>query len=404
MWFTGIDWADTHHDIVIIEESGQKLTSFRVTHNPQGLAELTSRLESVCGAGNKATMACIIETNHGLLITTLLEAGFAVYPVNPKTVDRKRSAAGAKTDKIDAYLLAKHGRSEFADLRRLSPDSPGIAELKALTRDQDNLIHNQTRLVNQLTACLKAYYPVALSFFSKVQQPSTLQFLQTFPTPQEAMAATSEQIVAVLKTAGHSSAEKTAKKIVELLHQPILLADAVTTRTKARLMLALVRQLVPVMEEIAAYDKEIERLFLTHADSPLFSHLPRAGKRLAPRLLAEIGDDRQRYQNAASLQALAGTSPVPYESGNYAKPHRRYACIKPLRNVLQLFAWQSTQTEPWAMAYYQRKRQEGKSHSVAVRALANVWVRILFAVWLKREQYQSAVFEQARREHTPRAA
>src|SRR5947209_17336231 len=124
------------------------------------------------------------------------------------------------------------------------------------------------------------------------------------------------------------------------------------------------------MEEIRAYDEEIERLFLTHADSPLFSHLPRAGKRLAPRLLAEIGDDRARYQNAASLQALAGTSPVPYESGNYAKPHRRYACIKPLRNVLQQFAWQSTQTEAWASDYYERKRREGKSHSVTVRALA----------------------------------
>jgi transposase len=404
MWFTGIDWADTHHDIVIIEERGQKLTSFRVTHTASGLTELTSRLEAVCGPGNKEAMACIVETNHGLLITTLLEAGFAVYPVNPKTVDRKRSASGAKTDQIDAYLLAKHGRSELQDLRRLSPDSPVIAELKALTRDQDNLIRSQTRLTNQLTACLKAYYPVALTLFCKVQQRSTLQFLQAFPTPQEAMAATHQQITAVLKTAMHPSAEKTASKIVEQLHQPILLADAVTTRTKARLMLALVRQLLPVMEEIAAYDKEIERLFLTHADSHLFSHLPRAGKRLAPRLLAEIGDDRQRYQNTASLQALAGTSPVPYESGNYAKPHRRYACIKPLRNVLQQFARPRTKTEPWALDYYERKRREGKSHSVAIRALANVWVRILFAIWLKGEEYQPTVFEQAQREHASRAA
>src|SRR5215472_12126339 len=223
MWFTGIDWADTHHDIFIIEESGQKLTSFRVPHTSEGLTELTSRLEAVCGPDNKAAMACIIETNHGMLITALLEAGFAVYPVNPNTIDRKRSAARAKTDKIDAYLLAKHGRSEFADLRRLSRDSPIIAELKTLTRDQDSLIRSQTRLVNQLTACLKAYYPVALSLFCKVQQPSTLQFLQAFPTPQEAMAATVEQVRSVLKLAGHPRAEKTARSIFEQLHQPILL-------------------------------------------------------------------------------------------------------------------------------------------------------------------------------------
>jgi hypothetical protein len=45
----------------------------------------------------------------------------------------------------------------------------------------------------------------------------------------------------------------------------------------------------------------------------------------------------------------------------------RYACVKPFRNVLYQFAWQSTFQESWAQAYYQRKRREGKSHSMAVR-------------------------------------
>src|SRR5213083_2024057 len=46
-------------------------------------------------------------------------------------------------------------------------------------------------------------------------------------------------------------------------------------------------------------------VFLTHPDHAIFESLPRAGQRLAPRLLAEIGDDRGRYQDASSLQALA---------------------------------------------------------------------------------------------------
>ena len=92
-------------------------------------------------------LACIIETNHGLLIAALLEAGFPVYPVNPKTVDRHRKPAGAKTDAIDAYLLARTGRSDFADLRRLRPDSALIQELKTLTREEESLIASQTRLV-----------------------------------------------------------------------------------------------------------------------------------------------------------------------------------------------------------------------------------------------------------------
>src|SRR5947207_12004392 len=164
-------------------------------------------------------MACILETNHGLLISTLLEAGLVLYPVNPKTIDRKRSASGAKTDLIDAYRLPKHGRSELADLRRLDPDSPKIAELKVLTRDQDALIQMQTRLVNQLTACLKAYYPVALELFAKVQQKSTLLFLQTYPTPQAAIAASSQEIEQVLRRAKHPHPTAVATEMVARLHQ-----------------------------------------------------------------------------------------------------------------------------------------------------------------------------------------
>jgi len=77
--------------------------------------------------------------------------------------------------------------------------------------------------------------------------------------------------------------------------------------------------------------------------------------------------------------------------------------IKPLRNALHQFAWQSTQSETWAKDYYQRKRTEGKSHTVAVRALANVWVRIIFAMWTHRECYQMATFEQAQQRHARKA-
>jgi transposase len=404
MWYAGIDWADTHHDALVIDEKGRQVGSLRVDHSPQGMSKLNTFLEHILGTAPKEQMACIIETTHGLLIAHLLEAGWPVYPVNPRTVDRRRSASGAKTDTIDAYLLAKTGRADFADLHRLTPDSEKVAELKLLTRDQDALIHTQTRLVNQLTACLKAYYPVALELFSKVQQHTTLVFLQTYPTPQAAKSASRDQITQVLKKAGHPNPLAVAPKIVDRLQQPHLQADAVITRTKSRLMVALVSQLLPLLEQIAQYDKEIDTLFLTHEDHEIFESLPRAGQRLAPRLLAEIGDDRKRYQDAGSLQALGGTSPVLYQSGSYSKAHRRLGCIKPLRNALHQFAWQTTQSEPWARDYYQRKRAEGKSHTVAIRALANVWVRIIFAMWIKRTCYEAITFEQAQQQHARPAA
>lgn len=404
MLYTGIDWADQKHEALALDETGRKLSSIRVSNTPEGLARLDAWLTQVLGGEDKEQMACILETSHGLLIAFLLEQGWPVYPINPRTVDRKRSASGAKTNAIDAYLLAKTGRADFADLHRLTPDSEKVAELKGLTRDQASLIQMQTRLVNQLTACLKAYYPVALDLFTKLPQRSSLRFLQTYPTLEAAQTASIEQISQVLKSAGHSRAEQVAPSIFEQLHQPHLRADAVTIRTKSRLALALIAQFLPLVEQIAAYDKEIERLFLSHEDNEVFSSLPRAGKRLAPRLLAEIGDDPSRYADAASLQALGGTSPVLFQSGTYSQPHRRVGCIKPLRNALHQFAWQSTQQEGWAKAYYERKRAEGKSHSVAVRALSNIWARIVFAMLKSHQPYASATFEHAKRLHALKVA
>jgi len=322
--------------------------------------------------------------------------------VNPKMANQLRKAAGAKTDQIDAHLLAKLGRLDLAELRRLEPDSPTVQELKTLTRDQDALIQTQTRLVNQLTACLKEYYPAALHLFAKLQQRSTLVFLQAYPTPQTAQAASLEEITATLRTGKHTNPSKAAPKIFEELHCPQLVTTAVIVRAKQRLMLSLVKQLLVVIQEIASYDEAIRTLFLTHNDQQIWRSLPRAGKRLAPRLLAEWGDDRARYADANSVQTLAGTAPVPFQSGNYAKAHKRFACLKPLRNALHQFAWQSTRQEAWAASYYRRKRAEGKTHSMAVRALANVWVRIIYRMWVSNTCYQTATFEAAQLTHAPR--
>src|SRR5438874_58775 len=223
MWYIGLDWADTHNDVEVMDHNGKRLAARRFAHSHDGLNALKAFVLSC--APSPEQLACIVETNHGLLITFLLEAGIPVYPVNPKTTNRLRKAAGAKTDRIDAHLLAKTGRFDLAELRRLEPDSPSVAELKTLTRDQDALIQTQTRLVNQLTACLKEYYPAALHLFAKLQQRSALVFLQAYPTPQAAQAATIEEITATLRRSKHTNPGRAAAKIALELRRPQLVAS-----------------------------------------------------------------------------------------------------------------------------------------------------------------------------------
>ena len=94
---------------------------------------------------------------------------------------------------------------------------------------------------------------------------------------------------------------------------------------------------------------------------------------------------------------------MPFQSGRYARVRKRMACIKPFRDVLYRFAWLSVQSEPWARDYYRNKRAQGKSHSVAVRALSNNWVRIIFAMWQNQKPYCRETFLQAKARHAPAA-
>jgi transposase len=97
MWDVGVDWAETHHDLLVLDEAGHRTGSRRVANSQEGLEELQHVLLSI--TPNPEELACIVETSHGLLIAFLQEKGFPVYPVNPKAANALRTAAGVGQDR-----------------------------------------------------------------------------------------------------------------------------------------------------------------------------------------------------------------------------------------------------------------------------------------------------------------
>ena len=187
--------------------------------------------------------------------------------------------------------------------------------------------------------------PVAMELFSKLHRASTLAFLQAFPTLEAAREAEVEIVTPVLRQAGYPHSASKSREIRARLDQPQLVASPAVVRAKSLLMLSLVEQLSSLVERIAEYDKEIDSLCSQHADARIFRSLPGAGRRLAQRLLAEWGSDRGRYLDASGVKALAGTSPVVCQSGNYSRVRKRHACSRPFRNTLYQYAWASLQKE-----------------------------------------------------------
>lgn len=397
----GIDWADEKHDACLMDESGKVLGSFSFPHSQAGLEQLRDQVRAL--ASEQTQVLCALETNHGLLVDFLLDQGWTVYPINPKSVDRYRDrtrVTRAKSDQLDAWLLADILRTDRHLHRSLQPDSEAVQELRQLTRDRVSLVEGSVRLRNQLQATLKAYWPESLSLFSEWDARWVLAFLVQYPTHQAASSATVEELRAFLRAHRHPRWRSKAETLHAALQQPHIKAVEHLVRSKSRHMVAIVAQLKPLVDSIKAYDEEIERLFKRQPDGQLYRSLPGAGPTLAARLLAEIGDIRERYATANSLQCAAGTAPVTRQTGKSSPVVQfRRAVKKPLRQAFQLFASSSLSRCDWALALYTSQRAKGKHHQEAIRIVANRWAKIIFAMRQTQTLYDEFRFMEARERH-----
>jgi hypothetical protein len=121
-----------------------------------------------------------------------------------------------------------------------------------------------------------------------------------------------------------------------------------------------------------------------------------AGPTLAPRLLAVMGADRERFESADNLQHYTGVAPVTKQSGKTRHVHRRYLC--PLFER-QSFHEKASCTAAGPRAYYLAQRNKGKPRHTAVRALAFKWQRIICRCWQSHTAYKKEIYEAALRKN-----
>lgn len=172
----GWDWADDHHDVVVEDRLGHHVWADQVAQTRDALENLEAQLV-VWARHVRTDVHVVIETSQGLVVDWLSTTGFWVYPVNPKVSDARRKPSGAKTDRLDAEILARLGWQERDQLRPLRPAEEDWVELRQLTRIDADLTQQTTRLTNQLTAALKSYYPQVLAAFAEIGRPVALAFL-----------------------------------------------------------------------------------------------------------------------------------------------------------------------------------------------------------------------------------
>lgn len=383
MLFVGNDWAEAHHDVELQDGQGSVLARRRLPEGVAGLAQLHALIADHLGEDDEPDSVLVgIETDRGPWVQALIATGYVVYAINPTQVSRYRerhATSGAKSDPGDAHVLAEIVRTDRVHHRAVAGDSEQAEVVKTLARTHQSMIWTRQRQTNQLRSMLREFHPAALAAFGEdLAGRDALAVLPLASTPAAGRALPRSRVAAALRKAGRQrNIEPTAARIVEALRTDQLgLPDALTSAYGASVR-SLIAVITTIVEQTGVLETEVNRCFGQHPDAEIITSQPGLGVVLGARVLAEFGDDRDRFVDAKARRNYAGTSPVTKASGTRRVVLARFARNKRLADALHQQAFTALTASPGARAYYDAHRARGATHNQALRALSNRLVGIL---------------------------
>ena len=392
MIFVGIDWAEVHHDVTVLDAAGTLLGRLRIADTLEGLRRLHALVAD--HENDPAQVVVGIETATGLLPRALLAAGYQLYAINPKSASEYRgrhALSGAKSDAGDSKMLADLVRTDRHNHRRYLGDSELAEAVRVLARSHKELIWQRQRQLNQLRSALRLYYPAILVAFDELGAADALALLHRAPTPSQGRELSLAKIRSVLVAAGRrKQVDERAQRIQHALRSPQLEVPVRVAYAHGQAVRALVRVIKVADEQIAALEAELIESFETHPDAEIIRSLPGLGAILGARVLAEFGDEPTRFADAKARKNYAGTSPITKASGTKRLVLARCVRNSWLADACDRWAFSSLSNSQGARAYYDALRARGHSHHAALRVVANRWVGIFHGCLHHRQRYVEA--------------
>ncbi|HEV2258789.1 MAG TPA: IS110 family transposase [Streptosporangiaceae bacterium] len=379
--FCGIDWAEDHHDVALVDRDGQLLARQRISDDAAGLARLLELLAEH-GDTPEDPVPVAIETPRGLLVACLRATGRQVYPVNPMSVARYRdrhSVAGRKSDKGDSAILAHVLRTDRHAHRPLPADSELAQAIAVLARAQQDAVWDRTTAHNKLRSHLREYFPGFIAAFAGardgIMRPEARAILAAAPAPGQAARLTLAQLRTLLKKAGRvRGIDAEAQRLRDALGTEQMRQLPLVEQAMGRQALALLRQLDAACANASDLEQAATESFNLHPDAGIITSFPGLGALTGARVLAEIGDDRSRFADAKGLKAYAGAAPITRASGKTRSVTRRHIKNNRLNTAGYLWAFAALTASPGARAHYDRRKDTGDRHAAAER---NLFARLL---------------------------
>ena len=384
MFFVGIDVSSVKHDCCILDGSRKMIRSFMILNSREGFSALSATLIELAAPEDIKIGLEATGIYGDNLARFLRRKGFNVCTINPLLCKKHQSATTlrkTKNDRSDAKNIALIVASE--DLQPDQPLSYHIVELKSLSRARFLTVKDRSSLKNKVKRLVTVLFPELLDAFTDLFGASGMALMTRYPSAKALAACNLDTLTELLRTASRGRFGREKAEALRKLAKESIGTFSDSAVFQLRLLL---KRIELLNTQIEMYDDEIRRL-MDQLDSPILS-LPGIGYTLGAMILSEIGDIK-RFSSPAKLLAFAGLEPSVYQSGKFNP-----ASGKMVKRGSPFLRWALLQAATYApafsitfAAYYDKKRLEGKSPSVAHSHVAKKLVRVIFALLSKNASF-----------------
>lgn len=326
MLHAGLDLSRKRLDVCLLDEQGARVAVTAAPPDADGLRGLAERL-----AGHGEPIYAALESMNGARFVRdeLAQLGWEVALADAQKV-KGLAPLAAKTDRIDAYVLAELARRDLVPAIWLP--SPAVRAERARARFRIHLVRHRAALKARIHASLIAYghpCPVADLFGTRGRA-----LLDSFALPEAWRASTAASL-----------------RLIEHLD-----------------------------DEIGACEAELRRLGADHRYVPLLMSAPGIAWILAYTIASEIGEI-ERFATPKKLVGYTGLCPRVYQSG---ASDRRGPLAKNgpeyLRWALIEAAMHAARHPAYAAHYEATKRRLGRQRGAKV-ARVEVARKLAEAIW-----------------------
>ena len=372
---------------------------FAFPHTPEGVSSLLPVLNQLEEMTHQRPHVVLEATGHYSkpLVSYFTSHDYPVVVMNPLLTHqlKKKATRKVKTDPIDAMRIAQ---AFYLDNPSLTFEAASpVVDLQSLCRQHVQWTALYTDVQLHFRAVLDLAFPGYDQAFQNICNPTSLQLLLRFPSPDDLLRAGTEDIMQILLS-NRRGRQWNEQKLVHL--RGIARNSLPDPRSASAHPIAL-RNYIMLLQSYQAGLADIQKHLLLTAHSlpayPLLRSIPGVGPLTAATILSEIGDIK-RFPTVKQLTAFAGLDSSVYQSGTFRANQNRIS--KRGSSYLRTALYQATVAgiskqvngprNGVLSRYYQQKLSEGKLPKVAIVATSNKLLRIIFGVWTHNRPFSAS--------------